>query len=204
MGTAAVMMAALSAPAQCSAGPIGDSIKGVLLRARRQNGGAKLLAPFETAKLRLQEAMGSLGTPGTQSSTLVSDATGISSGEGMLSALQTVRASSLNCYVFEALPGDDTETRASLITQQLQFADPCTFRLVVKNVVDFSPVEVQTQGTELLNTVIRSYSLLDDSILNAMQEGSSSEDVEQVKQHLQTTYNAVATLETFVEQAIRA
>lgn len=47
-------------------------------------------------------------------------------------APQDVRASSLNCYLFEALEGDSTETRASLITQQLALADPCTFRLVVK------------------------------------------------------------------------
>ena len=45
---------------------------------------------------------------------------------------RSVRASSLNCYLFEALPGDDTETQASLITQQMQLADPCTFRLIIK------------------------------------------------------------------------
>ena len=45
---------------------------------------------------------------------------------------RSVRASSLNCYLFEALPGDGTETQASLITQQMQLADPCTFRLIIK------------------------------------------------------------------------
>ena len=34
--------------------------------------------------------------------------------------------------MFEALPGDDNEVRASLLTQQMKLADPCTFRLVVK------------------------------------------------------------------------
>jgi hypothetical protein len=38
----------------------------------------------------------------------------------------------LTLIVYQALPGDDTDTRASLITQQINIADPCTFRLVVK------------------------------------------------------------------------
>lgn len=46
-------------------------------------------------------------------------------------ALQTVRASSLNCYVYEALEDDSIETRASLFTQRfVSSADPCTFRCV--------------------------------------------------------------------------
>ena len=50
-----------------------------------------------------------------------------------------VRASSLNCYLFEPLADDDSDTRASLVTQQMQLADPCTFRLIVKV---FGSVEV--------------------------------------------------------------
>lgn len=40
----------------------------------------------------------------------------------VLEALQLVRASSLNCYMFEALPDDTIETKASLLTQQLELS----------------------------------------------------------------------------------
>lgn len=48
--------------------------------------------------------------------------------------LQLVRSSSLNCYAFEALPTDTLETRASLFTASSKLSDPCTFRIIIKNV----------------------------------------------------------------------
>jgi hypothetical protein len=56
---------------------------------------------------------------------------------------QTVRASSLNCYIFEALEGDTIETKASLLSQEYRLSDPCTFRLIVKNVTALSPPGVR-------------------------------------------------------------
>jgi hypothetical protein len=77
---------------------------------RTVNGGAKLLNPLYVAQRRLQEASDLL----KQSSEL--------GGEDLTAALQLVRSSSLNCYMFEALPDDTIETRASLLTQKYEFS----------------------------------------------------------------------------------
>ena len=45
---------------------------------------------------------------------------------------------------------------------------PCTL-VSLQNVVDFSSPEVQAQGKDLLDGVIRSYALLDEALLHAMQ-----------------------------------
>lgn len=39
---------------------------------------------------------------------------------------QTVRASSLNCYLYEALPNDSFDTKASLFSIRQNLSDPCT------------------------------------------------------------------------------
>lgn len=77
---------------------------------RTVNGGAKLLNPLYVAQRRLQEASDLL----KQSSQL--------GGEEVTAALQLVRSSSLNCYMFEALPDDTIETRASLLTQKYELS----------------------------------------------------------------------------------
>jgi len=77
---------------------------------RSANGGAKLLAPLYVAQRRLQEASDLL----KQSSSLGSD--------DVTAALQLVRSSSLNCYIFEALPDDTIETKASLLTQKWELS----------------------------------------------------------------------------------
>lgn len=71
-------------------------------------GGAKLLNPLYVAQQRLQEASNLL-QQGTQP-------------EELTAALQLVRSSSLNCYIFEALPDDTIETRASLLTQKYELS----------------------------------------------------------------------------------
>ena len=88
---------------------------------------------LEDARLALAAipAAAAASTPPSGSSLLVAAAAS-TVPSSVVTALQAVRASSLNCYLFEALPGDDSDTRASLITQQMQLADPCTFRIVVK------------------------------------------------------------------------
>lgn len=77
---------------------------------RTVNGGAKLLNPLYVAQRRLRQASDLL----EQSSQL--------GGEDLTAALQLVRSSSLNCYMFEALPDDTIETRASLLTQKYEFS----------------------------------------------------------------------------------
>jgi hypothetical protein len=76
---------------------------------RTLNGGFKLLAPLYAAQQRLQQA----------SDVLSAEEVG---NEQLLSALQLVRASSLNCYMFEALPDDTIETKASLLTQKFELS----------------------------------------------------------------------------------
>jgi hypothetical protein len=76
---------------------------------RTANGGYKLLAPLYAAQQRLQQA----------SDVLSAEALGSTE---LLSALQLVRASSLNCYMFEALPDDTIETKASLLTQKFELS----------------------------------------------------------------------------------
>jgi inorganic triphosphatase YgiF len=77
-------------------------------RSRRQaNGGAKLLNPLYVAQQRLQEAANLLQNAGA------------AAGDEVTAALQLVRSSSLNCYLFEPLADDTLETRASLLTQKL-------------------------------------------------------------------------------------
>jgi hypothetical protein len=76
---------------------------------RTLNGGFKLLAPLYAAQQRLQQASDVLN---------VEDV----GNEQLLSALQLVRASSLNCYIFEALPDDTIETKASLLTQKFELS----------------------------------------------------------------------------------
>lgn len=71
-------------------------------------GGAKLLNPLYVAQQRLQAASDLL-SQGTQP-------------EELTAALQLVRSSSLNCYMFEALPDDTIETRASLLTQKYELS----------------------------------------------------------------------------------
>jgi hypothetical protein len=71
-----------------------------------------------------QQPHGSLKRPschGTQASALLSQ-TPEPAAQELTAALQLVRSSSLNCYMFEALPDDTFETRASLLTQQYELS----------------------------------------------------------------------------------
>lgn len=82
---------------------------------RTVNGGAKLLNPIYVAQQRLQQAADLLSS-------------GSADSQVALEALQLVRASSLNCFMFEPLESDTFETKASILTQKYELSDPCTFR----------------------------------------------------------------------------
>jgi hypothetical protein len=58
---------------------------------------------------------------GLQASALLSQTPEPATQE-LTAALQLVRSSSLNCYLFEALPDDTFETRASLLTQKYELS----------------------------------------------------------------------------------
>jgi hypothetical protein len=74
------------------------------------------------AQRRLQEASNLL-TQGSQP-------------EDITAVLQLVRSSSFNCYMFEALPDDTIETRASLLTQkyELSVSSSSTLQQMVQQV----------------------------------------------------------------------
>lgn len=82
---------------------------------RTVNGGAKLLNPIYVAQQRLQQAAALLDNSAVDS-------------QVAMEALQLVRSSSLNCFMFEPLESDTIETKASILTQKYELSDPCTFR----------------------------------------------------------------------------
>ena len=61
------------------------------------------------------------------------------------------------CTRFEAGAGDSIETRASLITQNLKLADPCTFRILVKNTTLLMAPEdpLRVEAYSVLDTLVR-------------------------------------------------
>jgi len=169
------------------ASPVGEAIVSFWKGAQRQNGGAKILAPIRGALQRLSVASKMIeGSPDQPQ---------------LSEALQLVRVSSMNCYIYEADDTDSTETRASLLTQQLKFADPCTFRLIVKNVTDLSPPSEAQEGKQLVQNIIQSYSLLDVYLEDAIQGGGSSA-LPRVQEQLASTQSQVAALESFVVKVL--
>ncbi|KAF6262560.1 hypothetical protein COO60DRAFT_1293449 [Scenedesmus sp. NREL 46B-D3] len=152
---------------------------------RTVNGGFKLLAPLYAAQQRLQQASDVLGAEAVGSSEL-------------LAALQLVRASSLNCYMFEALPDDTIETKASLFTQKLSY--PCTFRIVLKNATDLEPAAVQDAAREKMELLVLAYQKLDD-YLEMAREGSD-DAVPKAREQLKATQLIAADIEAFVKQTL--
>ncbi|GAX81642.1 hypothetical protein CEUSTIGMA_g9070.t1 [Chlamydomonas eustigma] len=205
--TTSILLEGLCHPSASQASLLGESLKGLLLKAQRQDGGAKMLAPFIVAQQRLRQADSSLEAAAAIASRSVAEGSPspmIDTLPDLTASLRAVRASSLNCYLFEALPGDDTDTRASLITQQINIADPCTFRLVVKNVVDFSSQDVKAQGSDLVQAAVTSYSKLDGQLLVAMQSHATIEDMQAAREALKETSKAVQDIQDFVAQVLKA
>lgn len=118
------------------------------------------------------------------------------------SAIKTVRTASCNCYSFEAFNSDSIDTKVSLITQNLNLADPCTFRIIVKNTTllmdEDDTLKKDTLAT--LETLIRSYQQLDDVLLSAGDVDSETED--KVKPTLQRTIALQTDLRDKVIQCI--
>ncbi|PNH04374.1 hypothetical protein TSOC_009467, partial [Tetrabaena socialis] len=153
LGALAAIGFAAVAPPAAQAGLLEGGVE--WWKGRRRANSAKLIAPIKVAQQRLQAA-----------SAMLADGSG-----SMLDVLQLVRASSLNCYMFEALPSDSLETRASLFTQSRQLSDPCTFRIIIKNVVDFATDDDRERGAALLSSIILSYQKLDGELEAAVESG---------------------------------
>ncbi|GIL46592.1 hypothetical protein Vafri_3550 [Volvox africanus] len=179
----------------CGVAVIPSSEAGVLdgtvewWKARKRANSAKLIAPIKVAQQRLEAA-----------SAMLADGSG-----SMLEVLQLVRSSSLNCYLFEALPSDTLETRASLFTQSSNFSDPCTFRIIIKNVVDFAPVDDKERGAQLLNSLILSYQKLDSELeAVALESGGATDPATAGKaaQQLAATLQLAYDVEGFVKELL--
>eukprot|EP00798_Chlamydomonas_sp_ICE-L_P018004 gene18004-24413_t len=166
---------------------LGEAWKNV----QRQNGGMKILAPIRGAIEKLTEGGALLEVASTP--------------EELTAALKTIRGSSLNCYVFEALPTDDFATRASLATQQIittfmTTADPCTFRIIVKNVTSLSSPATQQEGKDIITTIVQSYNLLDSYLEQGI--NGIADKVEEARKQLVGTLSLVKSLDAFVVSAL--
>lgn len=98
------------------------------------------------------------------------------------SVLSKVRIASLDCYIREAAENDSLETKATQITQKwIKIADPCTFRLIAKNVTSLLPREqreLKVKTYKQLEELIQSFQLLDDIVDMAQQgDGTARERV---------------------------
>jgi hypothetical protein len=93
-------------------------------------------------------------------------------------ALNLIRTASCNCYSFEPFVDDSIERKMSLITQNMNLADPCTFRIVVKNVTvlmdDTDPLKIATK--DCLAQLVRSFELLDDLVYSAGEVDSETRE----------------------------
>jgi len=95
-----------------------------------------------------------------------------------MAALKLIRASSFNCYVYEERSFDSIESKASLIQQKVgPFADPCTYRLICKNVTKLVPVSqanLVSETDDSLEGLLRSYHLLDEALDSATFNGDEA------------------------------
>lgn len=116
--------------------------------------------------------------------------------------IRLVRTASCNCYSFEAFSSDNLDTKVSLVTQNFNLADPCTFRIIVKNTTilmdDNDSLKIETK--EALELLIRSYQLLDDVLLSAGDVDSETEG--KVAPTLERTIALQADLRDKVAQCI--
>ncbi|KXZ53068.1 hypothetical protein GPECTOR_8g61 [Gonium pectorale] len=182
LGALAVFAGAAVDPAQ--AGVLDGTVE--WWKGRKRANSAKLIAPIKVAQQRLEAASAMLAN-----------------GSGSaVDVLQLVRASSLNCYLFEALPGDSIETRASLVTQSSGLSDPCTFRIVVKNAVDFASPADKERGAELLSSLILAYQKLDSELEAAALDGATSSAAGKATAQLSATLQLAYQVEGFVKEML--
>eukprot|EP00884_Botryococcus_braunii_P023473 jgi/Botrbrau1/980/Bobra.114_1s0021.1 len=158
---------------------------------QRANNGEKLLAPIRAARRRLQLVEGLL--------------TGINpeDSEAYRQILEIVRVSSLNCYQFEPLEGDSLETRASLVAAQIKLGDPCTYRLIGKNVTNLlTPkyADLKAETLDNLERLIRSFQLLDDVVDRAWYGDTVA--ASRVSEVLDTTVGNLDNFQDTIEECL--
>ncbi|KAL3156665.1 hypothetical protein ABBQ38_000946 [Trebouxia sp. C0009 RCD-2024] len=160
---------------------------------QRANGGEILLAPIRASRQVLEVSSSVKYTNVHHGSWTMLDreSDGMQAAEASLqelniyepdpaiysAILSKVRRASLDCYVHEAADNDTIETRATQATQKwIRIADPCTFRLIAKNVTGLLPREqkdLKVKTYKQLNELIQSFQLLDD-IVDMAQDGDGT------------------------------
>jgi hypothetical protein len=79
-------------------------------------------------------------------------------------------------------------------------ADPCTFRIVLKNATDLEPAAVQDAAREKMELLVLAYQKLDD-YLEMAREGSG-DAVPKAREQLKATQLIAADIEAFVKQTL--
>jgi len=146
------------------------------------------LAPIYVTQKRLQDALEQLGPAPDNAA--------------MQTALKAVRKASLNCYLFEARDAG-FEDRASLFQQSNAFADPCTFRLIAKNVTNLlseREAPLKQAANQSLDALLRSFQLLDD-VLERAADGDERAAA-RVRQMLEQTMACTNDFETSIKQCL--
>lgn len=128
---------AADAATDANINPLRSALKGAaqFYRSRQQaNGGALLLGPIQLSRQRLETAAAALENTSQEFS----------------SALDAVRAASLDCVVFGdiATSGKQDLTTAFSANQEYKLGDPCKLRLVVKNATTLTKDENLVADTE--------------------------------------------------------
>jgi hypothetical protein len=111
-----------------------------------------------------------------------------------------VRASSLNCYIFDAAESDSIETKASLFSLEIKLADPCTFRLIIKNITALSPPGVREAAYAQVDDLVLSYQKLDAYL--EMASGGSPDALRKAREQLQATLQTTQAIEATVRTVL--
>jgi hypothetical protein len=164
--TVAALLAglAVSSPGPALAAGIDNPFRAVadFYRTRQQaNGGSFFLGPIKLSRQRLESAATAL-----QGSNSASEQAGT---ENYTTALESLRAASLDCIVFNFEGKQDLTTAASS-EQEYKFGDPCKLRLIMKNATTLTKDEKLVAATEAkMHLFIRQLQLLDDRLDRATQ-----------------------------------
>jgi gamma-glutamyl phosphate reductase len=87
-----------------------------------------------------------------------------------------------------------------LLTQRWELSDPCTFRIVLKNVTDLEDAATQDTARQLMNQLVLSYQKL-DALLDMWREGNA-EAAPRAREQLRDTQLLAADVEAFVRTTL--
>lgn len=108
-----------------------------------------------------------------------------------------IRAASFNCYQYESRGASTLDAKASLIQQSIQesfpqLVDPCTYRLIAKNVTKLvldNEANLRDEVDSSLQSLLRSFNLLDDALEAAMDGNEKA--AQKVDQRMRATRDSM-------------